>query len=111
LPLKLNKKGYKRIGEVSRLTGIAPSTLRFWEKEFTQLKPAKRGGQRLYSPQDIELIMRIKDLVHHKGFTLEGAKRELSSKATPRTQVSGIIEGLEEIKKDLQKILNNLEKK
>lgn len=89
---------------MSRITGLSPSLLRFWEKEFPQLSPLKKGGQRLYSPQDIELIFKIKHLVQDKGFTLEGARKELSRSHGDRRSLSEVIRGLEEIKVELKKI-------
>ncbi len=95
---------------MSRVTGLAPSVLRFWEKEFPQLKPMKRGGQRLYSPQDIELIMKIKHLVYEKGFTLEGARKELSRTPQKKAISLEIVHGLEGIKEELQRIKELLER-
>jgi len=89
---------------VSRITGLSPSLLRFWEKEFPQLSPSKKGGQRLYSPQDIELIFKIKHLVQDKGFTLEGAKKELSKSYSDKRNLLEVLQGLEEIKLELKKI-------
>jgi len=89
---------------VSRITGLAPSVLRFWEKEFPQLSPLKKGGQRLYSPRDVELIMKIKHLVYEKGFTLDGARRELSLIPQKRARSLEIVFGLEGIKEELKEI-------
>ncbi len=94
---------------MSRITGLAPSVLRFWEREFPQLKPLKKGGQRLYSPKDIELVMKIKHLVYEKGFTLEGARKELFLLPRKRAVSLEIIHGLESIKEELQKIRELLE--
>lgn len=92
---------FKRIGEVSKVTGVAPSVLRFWEKEFPQLSPLKKRGQRLYRHEDISLILRIKDLVHEKGFTLDGARKELNRARERRGLAQDIVQGLEEIKREL----------
>ncbi len=104
----LVEKHYKRIGEVSRITGLAPSLLRFWEKEFPQLSPLKKGGQRLYSPQDIELILKIKHLVQEMGYTLEGARKALSKPKGTGSRLSEMIKGLEEIKEELKRIKEEL---
>jgi len=104
----LIERRYKRIGEVSRITGLAPSLLRFWEKGFPQLSPLKKGGQRLYSPQDIELIFKIKHLVQDKGFTLEGARKELSQPHGGKSNFLEVFQGLEEIKVELKKIKETL---
>ncbi len=100
----LEGRRYKRIGEVSRITGLAPSLLRFWEKEFPQLKPLKKGGQRIYSPKDIELILKIKHLIYEKGFTLEGARKELEALPHKKARSLEIILGLEGIKEELKEI-------
>lgn len=67
-----------RIGEVSRRTGVPAHVLRYWETEFPQLSPRKGGGgQRLYSEADVALVERIRELVHDRGFTVDGARRAL----------------------------------
>ena len=71
-------KLYFRIGEAARLCGVEAYVLRFWEKEFPQLRPTKGGtGQRLYRRRDVELALRIKQLVHREGYTLAGARQQL----------------------------------
>lgn len=71
-------KAYFRIGEVSRLLRTKPYVLRYWETEFPMLRPAKtRSGHRLYRRKDVETIFEIKRLLYDKGFTIEGARREL----------------------------------
>ena len=72
------RKRFYRVGEAAGLTGVEAHVLRFWESEFSRLRPGKtRGGQRLYSPEDIETILRIKDLLYEQGFTIAGARRRL----------------------------------
>jgi DNA-binding transcriptional MerR regulator len=67
-----------RIGEVASLAGVTPSVLRFWETEFAVLRPTKtRAGQRLYRRADVEKVMRIRELLYDRGFTIAGAKRAL----------------------------------
>ena len=71
-------KLYFRIGEVSRLVGIKPYVLRFWESEFPGLGPKKSGtGHRLYRRKDVELVLEIKQLLYDKRYTIEGARKEL----------------------------------
>lgn len=71
-------KLYFKIGEVCGYTGIAAHVLRFWESEFSQIKPRRTdAGQRLYTRSDIERILEIKHLLYDKKFTLKGAKRHL----------------------------------
>ena len=70
---------YYRIGEVARICGVATSVLRFWETQFPQLRPAKGGtGQRLYRRRELEMALRIHQLVHVQGFTLAGARQALA---------------------------------
>lgn len=69
---------YFKIGDVARLCGVESYVLRFWETRFPQLKPKKSGnGQRLYRRRDVELALRIKQLVHGEGYTLSGARQAL----------------------------------
>lgn len=69
---------YYRIGEVSRLTGLKPHVLRYWETEFRVIKPYKGGSlQRLYRKKDLDLILRIKKLLYEEGFTIAGAKKKI----------------------------------
>ncbi len=89
---------------MSQITGLAPSVLRFWEEKFPQLKPLRMGKQRLYSPQDVELIMEIKRLVKEKNLTLEGARKELEAASRRKTRFLELILGLEGIKEDLKEI-------
>ncbi|HEX5228772.1 MAG TPA: MerR family transcriptional regulator [Bryobacteraceae bacterium] len=71
-------KLYFRIGEVSRLAGIKPYVLRFWETEFSSLGPKKSGkGHRLYRRKDVELVLEIKRLLYEKRYTIEGARKYL----------------------------------
>ena len=75
------KKLYYSIGEVSILTKLKPYVLRYWETEFSQLKPPKnRAGNRTYRQKDIEIILKIKDLLYNKKFTINGARSNLSKK-------------------------------
>jgi len=75
-------KLYFRIGEVSRLAGIKPYVLRFWETEFNSLGPKKSGkGHRLYRRKDVELVLEIKRLLYDKRYTIEGARKYLDSRS------------------------------
>lgn len=79
-------KLYFRIGEVSRLCGLPSYVLRFWETEFSQLKPTKSGtGQRMYRKIDVENVLRIKKLLYDQGFTIAGARQQLRAE-TKRKQ-------------------------
>jgi DNA-binding transcriptional MerR regulator len=69
---------YYRIGEVSRITGIKPHVLRYWESEFKVIKPHKGGSlQRLYRRKDLDLILKIRGLLYEEGFTISGAKKKI----------------------------------
>jgi DNA-binding transcriptional MerR regulator len=69
---------YYRIGEVSRITGLKPHVLRYWESEFRVIKPYKGGSlQRLYRKKDLDLILKIKKLLYQDGFTIAGAKKKI----------------------------------
>lgn len=71
-------KRYFTIGEVSELCGVKPHVLRYWEQEFTQLKPVKRrGNRRYYQHHEVLLIRRIRDLLYEQGFTINGARNRL----------------------------------
>jgi DNA-binding transcriptional MerR regulator len=77
-------KLYFRIGEVSRLAGIKPYVLRFWETEFPALMPKKSGtGHRLYRRKDVEAVLEIKRLLYDKRFTIEGARKFLEGRGKP----------------------------
>ena len=69
---------YYRIGEVSRITGLKPHVLRYWESEFKVIRPYKGGSlQRLYRKKDLDLILKIKKLLYEDGFTIAGAKKKI----------------------------------
>lgn len=124
-------KLYFRIGEVSRLAGVKPFVLRFWESEFPQLAPKKSGtGHRLYRRKEVETVLEIKRLLYDERFTIEGARNYLQSKAAspqakaaPRNKkqkaVAAPVQGdlfgggvpvsaIEELRKELQSILELL---
>ncbi len=94
-------KRYFTIGEVSELCGVKPHVLRYWEQEFTQLKPVKRrGNRRYYQHHEVLLIRRIRELLYEEGFTISGARHRLDqglgepsrneSVATPGVAESGV---------------------
>ncbi len=109
---KNSDKLYYVISEVSRMTGLEPYVLRYWEKEFSMLKPRKnRGGTRLYTAKDIELINRIKHLRTNEKLTIAGArtkltmkgpgkdKAELAAKARAKTLIGQIRKDVEDLLK------------
>ncbi len=72
-------KRYFTIGEVSELCGVKPHVLRYWEQEFTQLKPVKRrGNRRYYQRHDVIMIRQIRSLLYEQGFTIGGARQQMS---------------------------------
>ena len=76
-------KRYFTIGEVSELCGVKPHVLRYWEQEFTQLKPVKRrGNRRYYQHHEVLLIRRIRELLYEEGFTISGARNRLDDAYT-----------------------------
>ncbi|HUL95256.1 MAG TPA: MerR family transcriptional regulator [Usitatibacter sp.] len=80
-------KRYFTIGEVSELCGVKPHVLRYWEQEFTQLKPLKRrGNRRYYQHHEVLLIRRIRELLYEHGFTINGARNRLEE---PPASLSG----------------------
>ncbi|CAN6133768.1 SoxR Predicted transcriptional regulators [Methylophilaceae bacterium] len=80
-------KRYFTIGEVSELCGVKPHVLRYWEQEFTQLKPVKRrGNRRYYQHHEVLLIRRIRELLYEQGFTISGARNRLEGAETDNSK-------------------------
>ncbi len=83
-------KRYFTIGEVSELCGVKPHVLRYWEQEFTQLKPVKRrGNRRYYQHHEVLLIRRIRELLYEQGFTISGARNKLDSRGGEPVPIQG----------------------
>jgi len=83
-------KRYFTIGEVSDLCAVKPHVLRYWEQEFTQLKPVKRrGNRRYYQHHEVLLIRRIRDLLYEQGFTINGARHRLESETLAASTEAG----------------------
>ncbi|OGW39288.1 MAG: MerR family transcriptional regulator [Nitrospirae bacterium GWD2_57_9] len=102
-PPKPSKLFY-RIGEVSRITGLEPYVLRYWETEFPQIKPDKGNSkQRLYKKKDLDTILEIKNLLYKEGFTISGARKKLNGRGEPDRQAV-----IEAAKKELREILDIL---
>ena len=75
---EIPNKLYFRIGEVSDIVGVKPYVLRYWESEFPDIRPSKsKSGQRLYKRRDVELLLRIKQLLYEERFTINGARKRL----------------------------------
>ncbi|ADD67977.1 transcriptional regulator, MerR family [Denitrovibrio acetiphilus DSM 12809] len=97
-------KLFYKIGEVCDITGLKPTVLRFWEKEFRQLRPTKSsGGQRLYTEKHIELAKRLKVMLYDEKFTIEGVKKKLAESEDYETGLNK-----EQIKSELNNILKLL---
>lgn len=114
------KKLYYSIGEVSKITGIKPYVLRYWQTEFKQLNPPKnRAGNRTYRQKDIDNILRIKTLLYERKFTIDGARKQLDSesdalpgRSTQEATQSFTLspEVLHKIRDDLMEILSLIRK-
>ncbi len=107
------KKLYYSIGEVSDLTNLKAYVLRYWETEFSSLKPPKnRAGNRTYRQKDIDIILEIKDLLYNKKYTIDGARNSILKKSDPSNSHSMINEKqkviLSKIKIELKSILDLL---
>ncbi len=86
-------KRYFTIGEVSELCGVKPYVLRYWEQEFTQLKPMKRrGNRRYYQHHEVLLIRRIRELLYDQGFTISGARNRLADAAMSLRAAAPVID-------------------
>jgi len=107
-------KRYFTIGEVSELCGVKAHVLRYWEQEFSQLKPVKRGGnRRYYQHHEVLLIRRIRELLYEEGFTISGARsrldqQHLDSRHAEKTTVKSIVSNNLNIRRELQDILSFL---
>ncbi|MFC1822274.1 MerR family transcriptional regulator [Thermodesulfobacteriota bacterium] len=100
-------KRYFRIGEVSRILGIEPYVLRYWENEFPQIRPRRAdSNQRTYQKKDLELIIEIKRLLYEEKLTIEGARKKLRRKLQTGPASEG--ELLDMVKKELKELLNLL---
>ena len=95
--IQIPKKRYFAIREASTLCGVQPHVLRYWEKEFPQIAPRKRAGnRRYYQTEDIVLLRRIRSLLYDQGYTISGARSLLKSKNPILPDDSGIADGIGE---------------
>ena len=103
------KKLYYSISEVSEITSLKPYVLRYWETEFNQLSPPKnRAGNRTYRQKDIEIILKIKDLLYDKKYTIDGARNCLKEKDLLRSENKSSKPNFEKDKIILSKIKDEL---
>jgi len=100
-------KRYFRIGEASRIIGVEPYVLRFWESEFSQLKPQRADSkQRTYQKKDLQTLLEIKRLLYEEKMTIEGAKRRLKQRGAKKSKADRQV--LESISHELHEILDIL---
>jgi len=105
-------KRYFTIGEVSELCRVKPHVLRYWEQEFTQLKPVKRrGNRRYYQQHDVIIARDIRMLLYQQGFTIQGARLQLRDKgrALAALPIASASDSLASIRRDLEEIARRLE--
>ena len=104
-------KRYFTIGEVSELCGVKPHVLRYWEQEFTQLRPVKRrGNRRYYQHHEVLLVRRIRELLYQEGFTISGARNRLEDGAGKLPDVPELVVGGSEasLRAELESIIEFL---
>ena len=110
LPAIPNKR-YFTIGEVSELCGVKPHVLRYWEQEFPSLKPVKRrGNRRYYQRHDVILIRQIRSLLYEQGFTIGGARQQLSGD-TAKQDSSQSHQIIKQLRNELEEILHDLRRR
>ncbi|MGA2193241.1 MAG: MerR family transcriptional regulator [Nitrospirota bacterium] len=111
MPGQPRTKLFYKIGEVSRLAGVEPYILRYWETEFPTLAPRKnRGGQRVYQQGDLDTVLAIKRMLHEEGYTIAGARKKLAESASrqpePKKTVEPLASALSRFKSELIEILD-----
>ena len=100
-------KRYFTISETSGLCEVKPHVLRYWEQEFTQLKPIKRkGNRRYYQRHDVLIIRQIKDLLYNNGYTILGAKQKLDEEENSKEFKRS---AFQEIEQEVQELIDNLD--
>lgn len=114
----MKNKYYYTIGETSKITGLKPHVLRYWETEFSQLNPIRRkGSNRKYTQKDIKLIKKIKYLLYEKKYTIEGAQKRLKSREkvkiqpdlfTQNKKAEAALKTLRKVREQLAEIKNDL---
>lgn len=103
-------KRYFTISEMSHLCAVKAYVLRYWEQEFPQLKPVKRrGNRRYYQQQDVLLVRQIKKLLYENGFTIEGARSQLSNTPEPVSQSIKVNAMVKKVIAELETVLQNLQ--
>ena len=112
---ELDSRLYRSISEVSELVAVKPHVLRYWETQFSMLRPKKnRAGNRMYRPEEVKLLLKIKELLYTRRFTIAGAKRRLLDERKEPPQVEMGIDTtdnqmvLVEVKSELKRLLSRL---
>ena len=107
--VEIPDKLYFRIGEVSKIVSVPTHVLRFWETEFKKIRPKRTPtGQRLYTQRDIRMLLKIKELLYEKRFTIEGARQHLGSIKKKETSVDH--HALSELRTELKQIRDLLDR-
>ena len=107
MPAIPGEKRYFRIGEVSRIIGVETYVLRYWESEFSQIRPSRAdSNQRTYQRKDLEVLSEIKRLLYEEKLTIEGARRRLKQEKIQKTPTPN--ECLREVKSELEDILKTI---
>lgn len=108
-------KLYRSISEVSEMVGVKPHVLRYWETQFSMLRPRKnRAGNRMFRPDEVKLLMQIKELLYQRRFTIAGARRRLldERKEAPEAEIGSSAADrkviLHEVKSELKQLLGKL---
>jgi len=100
-------KLFYKIGEISGIAEIEPHVLRYWESEFSFLKPRKnKTGQRVYTAKDLDIVLQIKDLLYKEKYTIAGVKKKFGGNSSPKSTVS--IQTIKGVRKRLKEILDTL---
>lgn len=105
-------KRYFTIGEVAQLCDVKPHVLRYWEQEFTQLRPAKRANRRYYQHHEVLLVRRIRHLLYDEGYTIAGARQRLGEEHLVETAARAALEQLhtrmQQVRGELESLLGQL---
>lgn len=111
--VQIPDKLYFKIGEVADIVGVEAYVLRFWEAEFPALSPKKsESGHRVYRKKDVETLVRIKELLYDKGYTIAGARKQLKRREPPDEATTDKREkALRKVRSGLEEILSLLDRK
>ncbi len=105
MPKTERSNRFYNIGEVSRLLNIEAHVIRYWEKEFPQLKPVRISGRRFYTDSHLKLLRRIKELLYEEGYTIAGARKVISRESSEEKRLYEVIE---ETRRELMEIFQLL---